>query len=97
MRYLKIFSLAAVAAATLAAILGVRSASATVLCSTTADPCPSAQKWLGSTVLGISIPVGGGQTDRTSGETTIESCSGSTIRGRSPIPVARPPHLHARR
>jgi hypothetical protein len=45
MKYLKMFALAAVAAGALMAFVGAGTASASVLCSTTADPCPSAQKW----------------------------------------------------
>jgi hypothetical protein len=80
MRYLKILGLAAVTAAALTAILGAGSASATVLCSTTADPCPAGQDWPVGTTLDWSIVPGGTvlQTD-TAGK-TINTCKESTVK-----------------
>ena len=80
MKYLKILGLAAVAAAALMAIGGASSASATVLCSTTADPCPAGQDWPVNTTLDWSIPAGGSvlQTD-TAGE-PLNTCKESTVK-----------------
>ena len=85
MKYLRMFGLAAVLAATLAVIAGAGSASATVLCSTTADPCPAGQSWPVNTVLDFSIRSGGTQewyilTDTTGEE--LDTCSSSTVKGR---------------
>jgi len=80
MRYLKMFGLAAIAAGALMAFIGAGSASATVLCSTTADPCPAGQKWPVNTTLDWSLVPGttAVQTD-TEGE-TLDTCTGSTIK-----------------
>jgi hypothetical protein len=82
MKYLKMLALAAVAAGALMAFIGAGTASATVLCSTTVSPCPEAQRWPVNTVLDFSIPAGASAklTD-TSGETTIDTCTGSTVKG----------------
>jgi len=79
MKYVKMLGLAAIAAAALTAIVGAGSASATVLCSTTVEPCPAGQQWL-NTTLDWSIPAGGSvlQTD-TTGE-PINTCKESTAK-----------------
>jgi hypothetical protein len=79
MRYLKILGLAAVAAAAMLSIAGAGTASATVLCSTTVEPCPPGQQWLNVT-FDWSIPAGGSvlQTD-TTGE-PINTCKESTAK-----------------
>ena len=79
MRYLKMLGLAAVAAAALFAILGAGSASATVLCSTTAEPCPAGQKWPVGTTLDWSVPSGKqiALVDTEGGE--LDKCSTSTL------------------
>lgn len=79
MRYLKMLGLAAVAAAALTVILGANSASAAVLCSTTADPCPAGQTWPAGLTLDWSIPSGGSvlQTDTEGG--TLDTCTTSTM------------------
>jgi len=82
MRYLKMLGLAAVAAATLTAILGAGSAAATVLCSTTVDPCPAGQDWVAGTVLDFSVSSGAAITwDETGGE-RLNSCTTSTMKGK---------------
>ncbi len=80
MRYLKILGLAAVAATAFVAIVGAGSASATVLCSTTADPCPAGQKWPVNTTLDWSLTPGtsANQVD-TEGE-TLDTCNSSTMK-----------------
>jgi len=80
MRYLKMFGLAAIAVGALMAFIGAGSASATVLCSTTVDPCPVGQKWPANTTLDWSIPSGSSaQQVATEGE-VIDTCTGSTIK-----------------
>jgi len=80
MKYLKMLGLAAVAAAALTAILGAGSASATVLCSTTVEPCPAGQKWPVGTTLDWSVPSGSSvRLVNTSGE-ELDTCSGSTLK-----------------
>ena len=78
MRYLKIFGLAAIVATVLAAFTGAGSASASVFCSTTADPCPAAQKWPAGTGLDWTIPSGKSvQLVTTTGE-ELDTCSTQT-------------------
>ena len=81
MKYLKMLALAAVAAGALMAFLGAGTASATVLCSTTADPCPSAQKWGDGTVLDFSIASGNSAVLVTTTGEEIDTCTGSTVEG----------------
>jgi hypothetical protein len=82
MKYLKMLALTAVAAGALMAFIGAGTASATVLCSTTVTPCPSAQIWPAGTVLDFSVPAGGSisLTD-TTGE-PIDTCKESTVKGK---------------
>ena len=77
MRYLKTVGLVAVAAAALTAFAGAGSASATVLCSTTAEPCPEAQKWPNS-ALDFSVPSGSSFLWENAGE-VLETCKNVTI------------------
>jgi len=82
MKHAKMLALAAVVAGALMAFMATGTASATVLCSTTADPCPSAQKWPVNTVLDFSIP-SGKQTVLVATEgTEIDRCSTSTVKGK---------------
>lgn len=80
MRYLKVLGLAAVAAAALAAAFGAGTASATVLCSTTADPCPAGQDWPVNTTLDWSIPAGGSVLQTDTEGNTINTCKESTVK-----------------
>jgi len=82
MKHLKILALAAVATGALMAFIGAGTASATVICSTTADPCPAGQAWPNGTAVDWSIPAGQsiGKVD-TSGN-TLNTCTGSTIKGK---------------
>ena len=50
MKHVKVLAFAAIAAAILMSFVGAGSASASVLCSTTVSPCPSAQKWANTTI-----------------------------------------------
>ncbi len=80
MKYLKMLGLTAIAAGALVLILGTGSASATVLCSTTADPCPAGQKWPVGTTLDWSVPSGKSiKLVDTTGE-ELDTCSGSTLK-----------------
>lgn len=80
MKYLKMIGLAAAAVAALAAILGASSASATVLCSTTADPCPSAaQIWPVGTTLDWSVPSGKSIVIVSTEGSELDKCSTSTL------------------
>ena len=79
MRYLKMFGLAAVVVAALAAIAGTGSASATVLCSTTADPCPAGQDWPKGTVFDFSATKNAELVDTEGGE--LDKCATSTWLG----------------
>jgi hypothetical protein len=80
MRYLKALGAAIVAAAALMAIAGAGSASATVLCSTTVDPCPAGQKWPANTTLDWSLVPGTTAVQTATGGETLDTCTGSTIK-----------------
>jgi len=81
MKYAKMLALAAVAAGALMAFVGAGTASATVLCSTTADPCPAGQSWPATTPLDFSIPSGSSANlVDTEGE-PLDTCSTSTVKG----------------
>ena len=58
MEHLKISVLVVVATGALMALAGAATASATVLCSTTADPCQAGQKWPAKTILDFSLTSG---------------------------------------
>jgi hypothetical protein len=78
-KHVKILGLAAIAAAALMAFVGAGTASATVLCSTTASPCPEAQKWPAGTAFDFSLESGTSLVwQSTSGE-TLETCRGLTL------------------
>ncbi len=78
MRHLKIAGFVAVAAAALMAFIGAGTASATVFCSTTAEPCPEAQKWLNGTALDFTVPSESSFLWENGGE-AIETCKGVTL------------------
>ena len=80
MRYLKILGLAVVAAAAYATIAGAGTASATVLCSTTADPCPAGQKWPAGLTLDWSIPSGNSVLQVDTEGSTLDTCTASTMK-----------------
>jgi hypothetical protein len=80
MKYAKMLALAAVAAGALMAFIGAGTASATVLCSTTVEPCPAGQKVTGT--LDFSIPTGqSASLVNTAGE-SLDKCSTSTVKGK---------------
>ncbi len=80
MKYLKMLGLAVAVATFLAAILGAGNASATVLCSTTADPCPFSQGVPMNTVFDFSTKEFNLKFVDTAGE-SVDECSSSTIKG----------------
>lgn len=82
MKHLKILGLAAVAVGALMAFIGAGTASATVLCSTTVDPCPTPQKWLFGTVHDWSIPAGNSVSSVDTNGNTLNTCKTSTIKGK---------------
>lgn len=79
MRVLKTLGLAVIAASALIALGGTGTASATVLCSTTAEPCPEGQKWPNETALDFSVASGGSFLWENAG-TVIDTCKGVTLR-----------------
>ena len=83
MRYLKMLGLAAGAAAVLMAFVGVGTASASVLCSTTVDPCPAGQKWPATTVFDFSVPSGGSLLLTDTASETLDTCTTSTMKGKT--------------
>jgi len=88
MKYLKMLALAAVAAGALMAFIGAGSASASVVCSTSVDPCPTGQKWTAGTALEFSIPAGQSanlvETNNPPAENgeSINTCKESTVGGK---------------
>jgi len=81
MKYAKMLALAAVAAGALMAFIGAGTASATVLCSTTVEKCPTAQKW-GAIPLDFSlVKETKAKLTETDG-TSIVECSTSTVQGK---------------
>jgi hypothetical protein len=82
MKYAKMLALAAVVAGAFMAFIGAGTASATVLCSTTIETCPTAQKWPANTALDFSL------TKETSADLTetsgssIVTCKESTVKGK---------------
>jgi hypothetical protein len=81
MKYAKMLALAAVAAGALMAFIGAGTASASVICSTTADPCPSGQAWPNGTVLDFSIQSGAAKLVDTSNN-VLDECTSSTVKGK---------------
>jgi hypothetical protein len=78
MKHLKILALAATATGALLAVFGAGTASATVICSTTADPCPSGQAWPNGTKIDWS---GSSVIQKDTSGNTIDNCTTSTING----------------
>jgi hypothetical protein len=78
MRYLKILGFTAAAAAALAATVGAGGASATVLCSTTVELCPEAQKWQAGTVLDWTVPAGGAIAVNDTSGNQLDKCTVQT-------------------
>jgi hypothetical protein len=82
MKYVKMLALAAVATGAMMAFIGAGSASASVICSTTKDPCPKTQDWPANTVLDFSLKSGtSAKLVNTAGE-TLDNCTSSTVKGK---------------
>lgn len=81
MKYAKMLALAAVAAGALMAFIGASTASAAVICSTTADPCPAGQKWPAGKKIDFSIPAGQSAHLEDTVGNTIDTCKNSTVKG----------------
>ena len=81
MRFLKTLGAAIVAAAALAAFVGAGSASATVICSTEADPCPAGQAWPNGTAIDFSIPSGSSASLTDTSGNSLDKCTTSTVEG----------------
>jgi hypothetical protein len=80
MKYVKMLALAAVAAGALMAFIGAGTASASVLCSTTTNPCTS--PWAKQS-LDFSIAAGGTATLKEPGVggEVLDTCTESTVQG----------------
>jgi hypothetical protein len=84
MKYVKMLALAAVAASALMAFIGAGTASASTICSTTADPCPEVQKWPKGEILDFSLEGSAllKETSAPGGEgKTLDTCKSSTVKG----------------
>ncbi|MGN6276953.1 MAG: hypothetical protein ACTHNP_13635 [Solirubrobacterales bacterium] len=79
MKYLKMFGLAAVAAAALMALAGAGTASATVLCHSTSTPC--AEKWGLGTTLEFTVRPGTSGVWTETGGATVATCPEGEIKG----------------
>ena len=79
MKYVKMLCLTAIAAAALVAFAGTGTASATVLCSTTAEPCPAGQKWPVGTRIEFSLASGTSLKWDNNGN-TLETCKEATLK-----------------
>jgi hypothetical protein len=80
MKYVKMLGLAAVAAMGLMAFLGASSASATVLCKTTTNPCGASWIYSGPALSASLDPNTTATLENTSGSIE-DTCSGSTVEG----------------
>jgi len=80
MKYAKVLALAAVVAGAFMAFIGAGTASATVLCSTTVEPCPAGQKV--TTELDFSVPSGGALNLVDTSGNSLDKCTGSTVEGK---------------
>lgn len=79
MKHLKTLGLAAIAATALIAFLSAGTASATVLCSSTASPCSLAQKYAVGTRIGFSLKPGTSLRWVNEG-TTLETCTQAVLK-----------------
>jgi len=77
MKYLKMFGLA-VGVASLMAVLGAGSASATVLCKVASNPCPVESRYVAGTAIDASLEAGRSLLFE-SGTTAIDTCTASTL------------------
>lgn len=78
MKYLKMLGLAVMAAAALSAFLGAVSASATVLCKTASNPCPSESRYPAGTRLAATLRSGTSVTWENN--EPVDTCTGSSLK-----------------
>jgi hypothetical protein len=81
MKYLKMLGLAAVAAAALMAFVGAGTASATVICSATENPCAAANKWPTGTTAAFSLKSGSSAKLTDTFGNVLDTCTGSSVTG----------------
>jgi len=81
MKCLKMLGLAAVAAMALTTFVGAGTASATVLCSTNASPCPAGQKWPAATELRFTVAPGNPGIWKDTAGNVLAQCPEGEIRG----------------
>ena|ERR1700749_3868944 len=81
MKHAKMLALAAVAAGVLMALIGAGSASATVICSTTADPCPAGQSWAVGTKIHFTQTAGTTSNLVDTKGNALDTCKTSTVQG----------------
>jgi hypothetical protein len=82
MRYLKVCGLAVAVAGALMAFIGVGTASASVVCSATEDPCSLGNRWANGT-LDFSLTSGTSAQlkEPGAGGEVLNTCTGSTVKG----------------
>lgn len=83
MKYLKMLSLAAVAAMVLVALLGAGSASATVLCTKYETPCPKGEDYEPGTKIDATLEPETSLIFKTTTGTLLNTCTSSTIEGKT--------------
>jgi hypothetical protein len=81
MKHLKTLGAALVAAAALTALFGVGGASASVICSTTADPCPAGQAWPNGTTFEMTLKSGTSWNEVDTSGNTLNTCTSTEIEG----------------
>lgn len=81
MSHLKMLGLAVAAALACMALLGAGSASATVLCKEWKKPCPKGQDYGAGTPVQATLETGTTSIFKTTGGTTLSTCTGSTMEG----------------
>jgi len=82
MKYVKMLALAAAALGVLTAFIGADTTWASVICSTTADPCISGQSWQVNTVVDVSVPSGSTTVLKDTSGNEIDKCATSTAKGK---------------
>lgn len=85
MKHLKMLGLAAVAVTAFAAFLGGGSASATVLCKTAANPCPTESRFSAGAQIDGSLMAGTSLTWENAIQ-PVDTCTGSTFKVKSTTP-----------
>ena len=81
MKNLKMLGLAAAAALALTALIGVSSASATVLCSEYTRECPAGKGYGSGTVIDATMEAGTSSVIRDTAGTVLATCTGGTFKG----------------